>query len=60
MSESKAREEYGVALTGRDLVVDHRATDELRTSMRRNRKTPKLFDFGERKTGATPLRAVAS
>jgi len=32
----------------------------LRTSMRRNRKTPKLFDFGERKTGATPLRAVAS
>jgi N-methylhydantoinase B len=60
MSEAKAREEYGVVLTGPDLVVDHRATDELRASMRRNRKTPKLFDFGERKTGATPLRAVAS
>jgi len=60
MSEAKAREEYGVVLTGPDLVVDHRATDELRTSMRRNRKTPKLFDFGERKAGATPLRAVAS
>jgi N-methylhydantoinase B len=59
MSEAKAREEYGVVLTGPDLVVDHRATDELRTSMRRNRKTPKLFDFGERKAGATPLRAVA-
>jgi N-methylhydantoinase B len=60
MSESKARGEYGVVLTGPDHVVDHRATDELRTGMRRNRKTPKLFDFGERKTGATPLRAVAS
>jgi len=60
MSEAKAREEYGVVLTGPDLVVDHRATDELRASMRRNRKAPKLFDFGERKTGATPLRAVAS
>jgi N-methylhydantoinase B len=60
MSESKAREGYGVVLTGPDLAVDHRATDELRTSMRRNRKPPKLFDFGERKTGATQLRAVAS
>ena len=60
MSEAKAREEYGVVLTGPDLVVDHRATDELRASMRRNRKTPKLFDFGERKAGATQLRAVAS
>jgi N-methylhydantoinase B len=59
MSESKARGEYGVVLTGPDHVVDHRATDELRTGMRRNRKTPKLFDFGERKAGATPLRAVA-
>ncbi|HEY1748342.1 MAG TPA: hydantoinase B/oxoprolinase family protein [Xanthobacteraceae bacterium] len=60
MSESKAREDYGVVLTGPDLTVDHRATDELRASMRRNRKTPKLFDFGERKAGAAPLRAVAS
>jgi len=34
--------------------VDHRATDEMRASMRRNRKAPKLFDFGERKAGATP------
>jgi N-methylhydantoinase B len=60
MSEAKAREEYGVVLTGPDLVVDHRATDELRASTRRNRRTPKLFDFGERKSGATQLRAIAS
>ncbi len=52
-------EEYGVVLVGADLAVDHRATDELRASMRRNRKTPKLFDFGERKVGATPRTAVA-
>jgi N-methylhydantoinase B len=59
LSESKAREEYGVVLVGSDHSVDHRATDELRASMRRNRKTPKLFDFGERKAGATPRAAVA-
>jgi len=60
LSETKAREEYGVVLTGADFAVDHRATDELRASMRRNRKAPKLFDFGERKAGATPRAAVAS
>jgi N-methylhydantoinase B len=60
LSETKAREQYGVVLTGADLAVDHRATDELRASMRRNRKAPKLFDFGERKAGATPRAAVAS
>lgn len=59
LSETKARQEYGVVLVGADLAVDHRATDELRASMRRNRKTPKLFDFGERKVGATPRTAVA-
>jgi len=58
MSETKAREEYGVVLIGADLEVDRRATDELRDSMRRNRKTPKLFDFGERKASAIPLHAV--
>ncbi len=50
MSEAKAREEYGVVLSGVGLDLDRRATDERRESMRRNRKTPKLFDFGERKT----------
>ncbi len=58
MSEAKAREQYGVVLTGPRLELDHRATDDLRESMKRNRKTPKLFDFGERKTGALALRAV--
>ncbi len=58
MSEAKAREEYGVVLSGGGLDLDRRATDEVRESMRRNRKSPKLFDFGERKVGASPLRAV--
>jgi N-methylhydantoinase B len=49
MTEAKAREDYGVILAGSRLEVDRRATDELRDSMKRNRKTPKLFDFGERK-----------
>ncbi|MGO9360229.1 MAG: hydantoinase B/oxoprolinase family protein, partial [Xanthobacteraceae bacterium] len=46
MTETKAREDYGVVLSGPNLDMDRRATDELRDSMRRNRKTPKLFDFG--------------
>jgi N-methylhydantoinase B len=58
MTERKAREDYGVVLTGPKLDVDHRATDELRDSMRRNRKAPKLFDFGERRATAS-TRAVA-
>jgi N-methylhydantoinase B len=57
MSTAKAREDYGVVLTGPGLEVDRRATDELRDSMRRNRKTPKLFDFGERRANAS-ARAV--
>ena len=58
MSETRAREQYGVVLSGGWLDIDHRATDELRESMRRNRKQPRLFDFGERKAGAAALRAV--
>jgi N-methylhydantoinase B len=58
MSEAKAREQYGVVLSGASLEIDRRATDELRDSMRRNRKTPKLFDFGERKANASTSRAV--
>src|SRR6516225_6363101 len=58
MSARKAREEYGVVLTGDGLDVDRKATDELRDSMRRNRKIPKLFDFGERRANAAS-RAVA-
>jgi N-methylhydantoinase B len=58
MSERKAREDYGVVLAGPNLEIDRRATDELRDSMRRNRKAPKLFDFGERRANAS-TRAVA-
>jgi N-methylhydantoinase B len=58
MTEAKAREEYGVVLTGIGRDIDRRATDELRDSMRRNRKTPKLFDFGERKATASGARAA--
>jgi N-methylhydantoinase B len=57
MTETKAREDYGVVLTGAGLDVDRRATDELRDSMKRNRKTPKLFEFGERRANAS-TRAV--
>jgi N-methylhydantoinase B len=59
MSEAKAREEYGVVLSGVGLEVDRRATDELRDGMRRNRKAPKLFNFGERKGGPAPARSAA-
>ena len=38
MSETKAREDYGVVLSGGRFELDRRATDELRDSMRRNRK----------------------
>jgi len=51
MSAAKAREEYGVILTGSRWEVDRRATDELRDSLRRKRKATKLFDFGERRAG---------
>jgi len=58
MSETKAREEYGVVLTGARHELDRRATDELRDSMRRNRKTLKLFDFGERRESTSMSRAA--
>jgi len=58
MSDTKAREEYGVVLTGSGLDIDRRATEELRDSMRRNRKAPRLFDFGERKSNASTTRAT--
>ena len=57
MSATKAREDYGVVLIGNRFDIDRRATDELRDGMRRNRKTPKLFDFGERRANAS-TRAV--
>jgi N-methylhydantoinase B len=59
MSTEKAREEYGVVLAGKRLEVDRRATDELRDSLRRKRKPPKLFDFGERRSAAAAPRSDA-
>ena len=52
MTAEKAREEYGVVLGGKRFEVDLRATEELRESLRRKRKQPKLFDFGERRRAA--------
>jgi len=49
MSTERAREDYGVVLAGARHDVDLRATEQLRDGMRRRRKTPKLFDFGERR-----------
>jgi N-methylhydantoinase B len=43
-----ARAHYGVVLKGADIEVDGRATDDLRESMKRNRKPLQTFDFGER------------
>jgi len=56
MSEAKARDDYGVVLTGSGMEIDRRATDELRDSMKRNRRAPKLFDFGERKARSGSAR----
>ena len=46
-----AREHYGVVLKGADIEVDGRATQELRESLKRNRKPLSTFDFGERPGG---------
>jgi len=46
LSVDRARQDYGVVLSGPPFALDHRATDELRESMRRRRKPGKLFDFG--------------
>jgi N-methylhydantoinase B len=49
ISAERARQDYGVVLSGRRLEIDRPATEELRESMRRKRKPGKLFDFGERR-----------
>ncbi|HYM04261.1 MAG TPA: hydantoinase B/oxoprolinase family protein [Stellaceae bacterium] len=58
MSAEKAREDYGVVLTGAGMDIDRRGTDELRDSLKRKRKAPKLFDIGERKANGTAGRAA--
>jgi N-methylhydantoinase B len=57
MSAEKAREDYGVVLSGAGLELDRRATEELREGMRRKRKPLKLFDFGERRAADLAARA---
>jgi N-methylhydantoinase B len=49
LTADRARQDYGVVLSGPQFELDHRATDELRESMRRKRKLRKLFDFGARR-----------
>ncbi len=51
MSAERARESYGVVLTGEVLEVDTRATQDLRETMKRDRKPAAIFDFGERPSG---------
>ncbi len=48
MSQVRAREGYGVVLSGAPPEVDRRATEELRESLRHGRPVRPLFDFGER------------
>ena len=50
MSAEKAREDYGVVLTGPDIGLDQRATEDLRASLAQSRKPLELFDFGERRS----------
>jgi N-methylhydantoinase B len=50
LSAEAARERYGVALSG-GLELDHKATEDLRESMRRTRKPLPIFDYGERPSG---------
>jgi len=49
LSTERARQDYGVVLSGPQFELDHRATDELRESMQRKRKPRQLFDFGGRR-----------
>jgi N-methylhydantoinase B len=52
----KARSDYGVVLaTDGKLEVDRKATEDLRTQMRRGRKSLPLFDFGARPQGGNGM-----
>ena len=44
-----AHSDYGVVLEGAEIVVAHRASQDLREGMRRNRKALPMFDFGDRR-----------
>ncbi len=51
LTPDAAREGYGVALAGDRPEVDAKATQDLRDSLKRNRKALPVFDFGERPSG---------
>ena len=57
LSAEAARENYGVALGGAPVEVDAKATQDLRESMKRNRKPLPVFDFGELPAGAAVRQA---
>jgi N-methylhydantoinase B len=46
-----AREHYGVVVAGNNNELDQRATQDLRDSLKRGRKTLPVFDFGDRPNG---------
>ena len=48
LTARRARDAYGVVLSGDGGTLDRRATEELRDSMRKSRPTLSLFDFGDR------------
>ena len=52
LSEAGAEDGYGVVLQGSRRDLDPRATEDLRDSMRRNRRSLPLFDFGGRRDAA--------
>jgi N-methylhydantoinase B len=47
LSAEAARDEYGVVLGGAGVEVDLGATEDLRDSLKRNRKPRPVFDFGD-------------
>jgi len=49
MSLEKARDAYGVVISGRRVELDLRATTDLRENLKRSRKQLELFNFGTRR-----------
>ena len=58
MTSDVAKEDYGVILTGDDFLLEHRATEEYRESIRRNRKALPQYDYAEMKNGGDLHAAV--
>ena len=58
MTSDVAKEDYGVILTVDDFLLEHRATEEYRETIRRNRKALPQYDYGEMKNGGNLHAAV--